>query len=186
MTDRPILLVPGSLRAGAYSTRVLHIAESLLPDGRSAEFADLVRALPHYDADLDGDGETEAIRIVRQRVASSAGLIVTTPEYNGTLPGGLKNAFDWLTRPFQAHSLIGKPVAVIGSSPSPKGAINAVTWTRMTLGFLGATIVGEPVAIGDIATQLDGSGELAADARDQLAALVAAFVASIDVADAAA
>ena len=183
MSERPILLVPGSLRAGAYSTRVLRIAASLLPDGLPVEFADLVRALPHYDADLDGEGETEAVRIVRQRVATSAGLIVATPEYNGTIPGGLKNAFDWLTRPFRAHSLIDKPLAVIGTSPGPKGAIGAVTWTRTTLGLLGASVVGEPVAIGDVATQLDGSGELAPEALDQMVALIGAFVAAVHADD---
>jgi chromate reductase len=132
-------------------------AATFVPRDLRAVPFDAVRPLPFYDADLDGDAAPRVVRDVRFRVASAAGLVLATPEYNGTVPGGLKNTIDWLTRPPRAHVLVGKPVLVIGASPNSKGAAGAVDWLRRTLGYLGAVVVGEPIAVAAVAERLGRS-----------------------------
>jgi chromate reductase len=171
-----ILMIPGSLRSGSYTTRLLLAAGQLVPNPYTVELADMVRALPHYDADLDGEGAIASVVTARARLASAAALIISTPEYNGTIPGGLKNWIDWVTRPARQHVLVGKPIAVVGGSPNSKGAIAAVTWLRNTLGYLGAIVVGDPVAIPDIATTIDDHGSVTEEVADQLRALIDALV----------
>lgn len=178
--SRPIiLLVPGSLRAGSHTTRLLELAATLLPDSVVAERPELIRDLPHYDADLDGERAPETVRIARQRAADAAGLIISTPEYNGSIPGGLKDWLDWVTRPAREHVLVGKPVVVIGAAPNSKGAVKAVTWLHSTLAAIGVAVVGEPVAIPGIADLFDDDGRLPDEIEAELAAVVDALVAAI-------
>jgi chromate reductase, NAD(P)H dehydrogenase (quinone) len=175
-----ILLIPGSLRSDSYTTRLLQASGQLVSSPYAVELADMVRALPHYDADLDGEGAIASVVTARARLASAAALIISTPEYNGTIPGGLKNWIDWVTRPPRQHVLVGKPIAVVGGSPNSKGAAGAVTWLRDTLGYLGAVVVGEPVTISDIANAIDDRGSVTDEVADQLRALVAALVETLD------
>lgn len=175
-----VLLVPGSLRAGSHTTRLLEAAASLLPSSVRTEWPDLIRELPHYDADFDGERAPEIVRFARRHAAEAAGLIISTPEYNGSIPGGLKDWLDWVTRPAREHVLVGKPVAVIGAAPNSKGAIKAVTWLHSTLAAIGVNAVGEPVAVPGIADQFDDDGRLPDEITTQLAALIDALVAAID------
>jgi chromate reductase, NAD(P)H dehydrogenase (quinone) len=175
-----ILLIPGSLRSGSFTTRLLRATGQLVPSRYTVELTDMVRALPHYDADLDGEGAIASVVTARARLASAAALVISTPEYNGTIPGGLKNWIDWVTRPPTRHVLVGKPIAVVGGSPNSKGAVSAVTWLRNTMGYLGAVVVGDPVAIPDIATAIDDHGSVSEEVADQLRALVATVVAALD------
>lgn len=170
----PVLLVAGSLRHGGYTTRLLQHTAALLQT--TVTSSDDVRTLPIYDADLDGEGVIAPVTAVRERVSGAAGLLISTPQYNGTIPGGLKNWLDWMSRPFRAHVLIGKPVAVLGAAPGSGGAQPAVTWLRNTLGSLGAEVVGEVVAIPNVAEQFDGDWLVTNDdVGEQLRALAQAL-----------
>jgi chromate reductase, NAD(P)H dehydrogenase (quinone) len=180
MPSPHILLIPGSLRSGSHTTRLLLAAGQLVPSPYTVELADMVRALPHYDADLDGESAIASVVTARARLASASALIISTPEYNGTIPGGLKNWIDWVTRPPGAHVLVGKPIAVVGGSPNSKGAVAAVTWLRNTLGYLGAVVVGDPVAIPDIANTIDDQDSVTDEVANQLRALVGALIATLD------
>ncbi len=176
MTQRSILLVPGSLRSGSHTTRLLRAAGRLVPAPYVTEFTDQVRPLPHYDADFDGEGALPVVVSTRAAVEAASAVVISTPEYNGTIPGGLKNWVDWVTRPAKAHVLVGKPVAIVGASPGSKGAINAVTWLRSTMSFLGAVVVGEVVAVPDIVNKVGADGSYVDEVTEQLQALVSALV----------
>jgi chromate reductase len=177
-TDGEVLLIPGSLRRDSYTTRLLRAAAQLVPAPLVAREVDAVRSLPYYDADLDVSTNA-AVADARAALAASAGVLIATPEYNGTIPGGLKNWYDWVTRPYREHVLIGKPVAVIGASTGARGGIGAVTWLRDSLGRGGAVVTGEPVAIPDAANQFDEHGRPRPEVLGQLRATVDALVALI-------
>jgi chromate reductase, NAD(P)H dehydrogenase (quinone) len=179
MTQPNVLLIPGSLRSGSHTTRLLRATGQLVPAPYVTEFADQVRALPHYDADFDGEGALPIVVSTRVALEDAAALIISTPEYNSTIPGGLKNWVDWVTRPAKAHVLIGKPIAVIGAAPGSKGAIGAVTWLRNTMGYLGSQVVGEVVAIPDIVNKVAEDGAYIDEVTEQLQALVSALVTTL-------
>lgn len=185
MAAPTILLINGSLRAESFTTKLLSVAGSLLPDGYKVEAFDAVRALPYYNADLDTvdperDAPDETVAAVRAKVAQADGLIIATPEYNGTVPGGLKNAVDWLSRPRGAHAFEAMPVAVLGAAPNPKGAAKAVDWLRTVLDAVGATVVGAPVAVGSVAERLGDADRFDDDVRAELSQLVADLIAAVE------
>ncbi|MGE3621374.1 MAG: NADPH-dependent FMN reductase [Acidimicrobiia bacterium] len=175
-----VLLVPGSLRAGSFTGRLLHAAGALLPDRYDVEPTDLVRPLPYYDADLDGPDAPAPVVTARRRVAQAAGLVVATPEYSGTIPGGLKNTLDWLTRPPREHVLVDKPVVVLGASPNSRGAAAAVDWLRSALARIGAVVIGDVVAVPDVLDHLDADGRPDAEVVARLRHAVEALVTIVD------
>lgn len=174
-----LLSTSGSLRTGSYCSAIARAAASLTPDGVTCEMVNLIEALPHYNADLDlaPDGPIPApVAEVRRRITEASGLLIVTPEYNYGLPGALKNLVDWASRPFKKHCLIGKPVAVIGASPSGRGGLGPVEYLRTILPALGATLVGDEVLVGQVDTKIDPetgelSDELAEQVRSALQAL---------------
>lgn len=180
MSTAPILFVPGSLRADSFTTKLLKAAAAFVPAGHPVEFADLVRQLPFYDSDIEGENAPDAVKEVRARISASAGVVVSTPEYNGGLPGGLKNLFDWATRPMGAHSLVGKPIAVIGASPGPRGATGAVESVTFVLGFLGAKVIADPVTVGEVIAHLGADGTPDEEVSARLAALVGRLITEIE------
>jgi chromate reductase len=121
-----ILILVGSLRAGSWTAQLADAAADLLPAGTAARVYDGLGALPHYSEDLDADEVPGSVVAFREAVAAADALVVATPEYNGSLPGVLKNAIDWASRPRGDSAIQGKPVAVISVSPSPRGA----QWAR--------------------------------------------------------
>jgi chromate reductase len=179
MTQNKVLLVPGSLRSGSHTTRLLRATGQLVPAPFVTEFSDHVRALPHYDADYDGEGALPIVVSTRAALDAAAAVVISTPEYNGTIPGGLKNWVDWVTRPAKAHVLIGKPIAIVGAAPGSKGAIGAVTWLRNTMGYLGAVVVGDVLAIPDIVNKVNEDGSYVDEVAEQLRALVSALVTTL-------
>lgn len=174
-----LLTVSGSLRAGSYCTAIARVAAALAPPGVRAERAELIQDLPHYNADLDlAPGGPVPLRVaeVRQRLTDASGLLLVTPEYNYGLPGGLKDLLDWATRPFKAHCLVGKPVAVIGASPSSRGGLAPVEYLRTILPALGAVLVGEPLLVGGVDTRINAeTGELNEELAEQVATAMAAL-----------
>jgi chromate reductase len=121
-----ILILVGSLRADSWTAQLAATVNDLLPAGTTAQVYAGLGDLPHYDQDLDTDQPLAPVAAFRDAVASADALVVATPEYNGSIPGVLKNAIDWASRPRGAAALGAKPVAVLSVSPSPRGA----QWAR--------------------------------------------------------
>ena len=143
-----ILGLLGSLRQESHNTNVLRSAAELLPPGVELEIYDGLRELPPYDADLDVEPADEAVARLRDAIADADGVVIATPEFNGSIPGVLKNALDWASRPFPDNSLRGKPVAVIGASTGLFGAVWAQADTRRVLGIIGADVIDQELPIG--------------------------------------
>lgn len=136
-----ILAVSGSLRADSHNTQLLRAAASAVAvDGVAVELWDGLGDLPIYDQDLEGD-VPESVRRLRQDWGSADAILFATPEYNGSVPGGLKNAIDWASRPQGEAALRNKTVAVVGASTGQFGALWAQQDLRRILGTAGARVV---------------------------------------------
>jgi chromate reductase, NAD(P)H dehydrogenase (quinone) len=155
-----ILAISGSLRRESYNTRLLGAAAELAPPGIEVELYDGLASLPAYDADLDVEPAPEAVRDLRERIAAADGVLIATPEYNGSIPGQLKNAVDWASRPFPGSSLRNKPVVLVGGTPGAYGAMWAQTDLRRVLGIAGARVVGEELPVAQVQTRFDDEGRL--------------------------
>lgn len=174
-----VLVVSGSLRAGSYNAALARAAAGLAPDGVDVDLYDDLAQLPPFDDDLDREGAPGAVERLRERIADADALLLVTPEYNGSVPGVLKNAVDWASRPPRGGAALwGKTVAVAGASTGQYGALWAQQDLRRILGIAGARVVdGElPVARAQEAFGDDGRLRdplLEQRLRKHLAALVA-------------
>jgi len=145
-----VLAVSGSLRAGSHNTLLLEEALAAAPAGIDVELFDgsLIAELPAYDQDLDAEGDAPvSVQRLREAWAEADAILFATPEFNGSVPGGLKNAIDWASRPRAEAPLLNKTVAVIGASTGQFGALWAQNDLRRILGIAGARVVGEPVPV---------------------------------------
>jgi chromate reductase len=135
-----ILAISGSLRARSYNTGLARAAADVAPDGVEVELYDRLGELPPFDADLEGI-EPEPVHDLRERIANADAVLFVTPEYNGSIPGALKNAVDWASRPRGEAALLNKTVAVAGASTGQYGALWAQQDLRRVLGVAGARVV---------------------------------------------
>jgi chromate reductase len=142
-----ILAVSGSLRAGSFNSALARAAVELAPDGIEIELYEGLGALPPYDADVDDEETPPAVEALRERIAAADGLLVVTPEYNGSIPGVLKNAIDWASRPRHGAALAGKTVAIAGATTGNYGAIWAQQDLRRVLGIAGARVTAGEVPV---------------------------------------
>ena len=173
-----ILGVSGSLRRGSHNTSLLRAAAELLPPGVELEVYEGLRDLPPYDADLDTQLPHPEVARLREAIASADGVLIASPEYNGSIPGVLKNALDWASRPFPDNSLRGKPVAVMGASTGLFGAVWAQAETRKVLGIIGAEVIDDELPIGQADAAFAEDGQLVEPAhRAVLADLVGVLLA---------
>jgi chromate reductase len=164
-----ILAISGSLRRDSQSTMLLRAAAELLPAGVELELYDGLKDVPPYDEDDDVEPAPLAVATLRARVAAADAVLFATPEYNSSVPGALKNALDWASRPFATNAFRSKPVAVLGSSAGMFGAVWAQADLRKVLGAMGARVVETEVAVGRAAEKFDAEGRLVDDeTRDQL------------------
>ena len=124
-----ILGVSGSLRESSFNTSLLRAAAEAAPDGVELELWEGLAELPLYDEELDGDDAPESVRRLREAWGEADAILFATPEYNGSVPGGLKNAIDWASRPVRAGALHNKTVAVAGASTGQFGAL----WAQQDL-----------------------------------------------------
>lgn len=122
----------GSLRRDSYNRRLLEALIRRAPPDMDISICPLGR-IPHYNADLEEEGLPPSVDRLKREVAAADGLIIALPEYNAGVPGLLKNAIDWLSRPAYRSPLVGKPVALIAASPSPRGAARALAELRRIL-----------------------------------------------------
>ncbi len=165
-----ILGISGSLRQGSHNTNLLRAAADLLPPGAQLEIFDGLRDIPPYDADRDVEPAHPAIARLREAIASADAVLIATPEFNGSMPGLLKNALDWASRPFPDNALRGKPVAVIGASTGLFGAVWAQAETRKVLGIIGADVIEHELPVGQAETAFAETGELMEAEQQQLLA----------------
>jgi chromate reductase, NAD(P)H dehydrogenase (quinone) len=168
-----ILGISGSLRRESHNSSLLRAAARMLPPGVELEVFDGIGDLPPYDADRDTDPAPPAVARLREAIASADAVLIATPEYNGSIPGVLKNALDWASRPFPDSSLSGKPVAVIGASTGLFGAVWAQAETRKVLGVIGADVIDGELPIGQADSAFGDDGLLVdIDQQRALAELV--------------
>lgn len=164
-----ILGIVGSLRRDSYNRRLLRAAAELSPQGVDVMAWDGLKAIPPFDED-DEAAPGRAVLELRRAIAEADALLVVTPEYNGSLPGQLKNALDWASRPRAESVLRDRPAAVIGASPSPAGARSARADARRVLTRAGARVIDRELGIAAASQRLGPAGELAdEDLRSGLA-----------------
>ena len=168
-----ILGISGSLRADSLNTELLRLAAEELPEGVELEVYDELAEIPPFDNDLV-DLPPDAVERLKDAIAGADALLVATPEYNGSIPGQLKNAFDWVSRPLADNPARGKPAAVIGASTSSFGGIWAQRELKKVLGIVGARVLDAELPVAKAADRLaDPDPEL----LEQLAVVVDSLVA---------
>ncbi len=137
-----VLTLVGSLRAGSVNRQLAETAVLNAPEGVEIVIHEGIGTIPFYNEDIDVEGSIpEAAAALRKAAASSDALLLVCPEYNGTMPAVLKNAIDWLSRPFGAGAIAGTPAAVIGSAFGQFGGVWAHDDARKSLGIAGAHLV---------------------------------------------
>jgi chromate reductase len=155
-----ILGIAGSLRKASYNRALLRAARELLPATVELEELDL-RGLPFYDGDLEAAGDPEPVAALKHAIREADALLIATPEYNRGIPGALKNAIDWASRPPLASPLAGKPVAIMGASTGRGGTARAQEQLRAALEFSRAAVVEQPeVLVPEAFMRFDEHGEL--------------------------
>ena len=155
-----ILAISGALRRDSHNTRLLRAAAQMLPPGAELELFDGLAAVPPYNEDDDVEPAPEAVQRLRDAIADSDALLIATPEYNASIPGVLKNAIDWASRPFPDNALRHKPVALMGASTGLFGAVWAQAELRKALRHTGAHVLDDEVPVGRADQAFAPSGEL--------------------------
>jgi chromate reductase len=175
-----IVGIPGSLRRRSYNRLLLENARDLVPDGVRLEIVS-VGKLPLYDQDLDTDDPPEPVARLRDVLGRADGILIATPEYNYSVPGVLKNAIDWASRPYGAHVLLGKPIAIMGASSGTFGTVRAQMHWRQVFLFTRSKVVTEPeVYVGNAPDRFDGTGRLVDErSRQVVRQLIENLVATI-------
>ena len=174
-----ILGMCGSLREHSYNRRLLVAAAKELPDDAEFHVFDGIAKIPAYNEDIDARETPPAAQALRIAIATASAILITTPEYNASVPGGLKNAIDWASRPYPDHVLRGKPVIVVGASISAYGAALAQAELRRVLKVIGAHVVEAQLAVALAYEAFAADGRLAdAKLRSELASLVQTLVTS--------
>jgi chromate reductase len=156
-----VLGISGSLRRDSYNTILLRAAAEVAPEGVEFELYDGLKDIPAYDEDDDTEPAPAAVARFREAIAEADALFFATPEYNGSIPGQLKNALDWASRPFATSVLRNKPATVVGASTGGFGAVWAQADLRRVLKTTGARVIGEEVPVPAVHTRTDESGRLA-------------------------
>jgi chromate reductase, NAD(P)H dehydrogenase (quinone) len=175
-----ILGIPGSIRRDSHNARLLrHLAERA-PGGVDIEIWEGLRSIPPYDQDEDTDPAPAPVAELREAIAEADGILIATPEYNSSVPGVLKNAIDWASRPRASTPLQGKPAAVVGATTGSFGAVWAQAELRKVLGSAGARVVDLDLPLPKAHEAFDEAGTLIDENADRRGAeILAALVAEI-------
>lgn len=179
-----ILGISGSLRRASFNSALLRAAVSLIPSGSTLEVG-TIRGIPLYDADVEAEqGSPEAVSALKERVLQNQALLIVTPEYNNSLPGVLKNAIDWLSRPPAdvARVFHDRPVAILGASPGRGGTIMSQAAWLPVLRTLGTRPwFGGRLQVADASHVFDAEGHII-DARihGELERFITGFAAFVD------
>ncbi|HEY7075568.1 MAG TPA: NAD(P)H-dependent oxidoreductase [Solirubrobacteraceae bacterium] len=172
-----ILGLSGSLRGDSHNTRLLRAAAELLPPAAELAVYDGLKAIPALDMDdLDAGLVPDSVRELKDAIAEADAVLVATPEYNHSIPGQLKNALDWVSRPLAESPLRNKPAAVVGASTGMFGAVWAQAEVRKVLAALGARVVDRELPIGHADEAFDGDSLADRDLELALAGILAELV----------
>jgi chromate reductase len=155
-----VLGISGSLRRDSHNTKLLRAAADGLPPAAELELYDGLWAIPPYSEDAEALGEPAQVSELKRAIAGADAVLIATPEYNHSIPGQLKNALDWVSRPAAANPMRGKPAAVVGASTSLFGAVWAQAELRRVLSALGARVVDAELPVARAAEAFDAQGAL--------------------------
>ncbi|BCO37097.1 NAD(P)H-dependent oxidoreductase [Mycobacterium heckeshornense] len=176
--DVKVLTLVGSLRAASVNRQIAELAAAFAPEGVAVTVFDRLGDLPFYNEDIDNEIDMPAsVTALRTAAADADAALVVTPEYNGSIPGVLKNAIDWLSRPFGNSALKDKPLAVIGGSLGRYGGVWAHDETRKSFGIAGPRVI-EAIKLSVPLQSLQGKhprddAELVSNVRDVVGKLAA-------------
>jgi chromate reductase len=160
MSELRILGICGSLRKASYNRRLLAVAREELPEGAQLEVADLA-GIPIYDGDVEKEGLPASVQRLKQQIRSADALLIVSPEYNYSIPGVLKNAIDWCSRPPQENPFREKPLAIMGASAGLLGSSRAQYHLRQVAVSLDMHVLNRPeVMVGQVETKFDAEGKL--------------------------
>jgi chromate reductase len=176
-TSLHILGIAGSLRAGSYNLGLLRAAAELLPDGVSLDIATL-EDIPPYNADVQARGDPDPVEQLKRRIMAADALLIATPEYNYSVPGVLKNAIDWASRPPKTCCLRKKPVGIMGASSGESGTMRAQLALRQVFVFTDSLVMAQPeLRVPNAGQRFNGDGVLIdEELRERLRAYLAALV----------
>ena len=173
-----ILGISGSLRAASYNTALLRAAAQVAPAGVEFDIYENLELLPPFNEDRDTEDPPAEVARLRAEIAAADAVLFATPEYNTTMPGQMKQAVDWASRPHGPDAALwGKPVAAIGASVTDYGAMWAQDHLRNALGIAGARVLKTELAVARAQDLFAADGELTdPETRDRLAELVESLV----------
>jgi chromate reductase len=177
-----VLGISGSLRRDSHNSALLRAAAERLPAGVELVDFERLREIPPYDADVEAEqGAPEAVAELREAIRAADAVLVATPEYNHSIPGVLKNALDWASRPAGESALMGKPAAAIGASTGMFGAVWAQAEVRKVLGAMGGRVVEAELPVPRAQDHYeDGHLRLSPEQSAQLEELLAELLAEVE------
>jgi chromate reductase len=159
-SDLTIVGFAGSLRRASYNRALLRAAQDLAPERMRIEIHDLA-GVPLFNEDVEAEGVPQAVTDLRNAIAAADGLLIAVPEYNHGVPGVLKNAIDWLSRPPRKSVLGGKPTALMGASPGTTGTARGQSQLRQSFVFTNTPAMLQPeVLVGRAHERFDAEGNL--------------------------
>jgi chromate reductase len=168
-----VLAISGSLRRDSHNTALLRAAAELVPPPVELEIFDGLKAVEPYDEDDDRGAGPAGARRLREAIEAADAVLIATPEYNSSVPGQLKNAIDWASRPLRDNALWGKPVAVVGASTGMFGAVWAQAEVRKTAAASGARVIETDLPVGHAVEAFTDDGRLVdPELRDRYAEII--------------
>jgi chromate reductase len=175
-----ILAISGSLRAASHNTALLRAASAVAPQGVEVRLFEGLDRIPPFNEDHE-EPEPAEVRRLRDEISAADLVLIATPEYNGSVPGHVKQAVDWASRPFGPDAALwGKPVAVIGASVTDYGAVWAQDHLRKSLGLAGARVLEGELAVPKAPDRFSADGELTdPETRERLEALLEDLTAQV-------
>ena len=176
-----ILGISGSLRRESYNSALLRAAREVAGGAAELEIWDGLKAVPPYDDDDDGNEAPAAVTELRAAIAGADAVLIATPEYNSSVPGQLKNALDWASRPLRTNPLRNKPVAVVGASTGVFGAVWAQAELRKIVAAIGARPLESGLPVSRAPSRFDDDGQLVdGSVRDRLAEILDELAAAVE------
>lgn len=173
-----VLAFAGSLRQASYNRALLRAAQRLAPEGMALTIFDLA-AVPLYNGDVEADGDPPGVAAFKQAIAGADAVLMATPEYNHGVPGVMKNAIDWASRPPRGAALDGKPVGIIGASPGMTGSARGQSQLRQAFEFTNSYCMPQPeLLVFRAHEKFDAEGNLTDEATaEHLGRYLTAFLA---------
>jgi chromate reductase, NAD(P)H dehydrogenase (quinone) len=177
-----VLGISGSLRRDSLNSALLRAAAERLAAGAELVEFERLRDVPPYDADVEESGPApEAVRELREAMRDADAVLIATPEYNHSIPGALKNALDWASRPAGESALSGTPAAVVGASTGMFGAVWSQAELRKVLGAMGGRVVEAELPVARAHELFDGERlELPPEQAERLEEILAELVAEVE------